>query len=197
MKSFIEKVFTNSIETLTQSKENFEQEEQIQPIEINNTFFNKEYCDKINITKCEEHKNEFEKLLSIKSPVLYWFEFEPSKGLNKKIRTKYITYRNSIKTNFKAANYRNTASYKKDFSQNSKTLYVGKVQTGFWGRIVTHLGYNQSKKTAGMQLFHWYEIEEFGNLKLNYFVFDEKMKYLIPALEKELALELKPLIGRY
>lgn len=74
---------------------------------------------------------------------------------------------------------------------------MGKVEIGFWGRLVTHLGYSQSPKTAGMQLFHWYKPEVFDALKLNYIVFEENMKHLIVILEKQLAKELEPLIGRY
>ena len=48
-----------------------------------------------------------------------------------------------------------------------------------------------------MQLFYWYDIALFGELKLNYMEFNPKMKHLIPVLEKELANELKPLIGKY
>ena len=59
------------------------------------------------------------------------------------------------------------------------------------------MGYSVSEKTASMQLFHWYDVSRFGNIKVKYIVFDNDMKYLITALEKELALELKPLIGRY
>jgi hypothetical protein len=63
--------------------------------------------------------------------------------------------------------------------------------------LVTHLVYSQSPKTAGMQLFHWYKPEIFGDLKLNYIVFEENMKHLIVILEKQLAKELQPLIGKY
>ena len=48
-----------------------------------------------------------------------------------------------------------------------------------------------------MQLFHWYNPEVYGDLKLNYIVFNEEMKHLILMLEKELARDLQPLIGRY
>jgi hypothetical protein len=48
-----------------------------------------------------------------------------------------------------------------------------------------------------MQLYHWYEIEKFGDLKVNYIVFDNSMKHLISILEKNLALHLQPLIGTY
>ena len=74
-------------------------------------------------------------------------------------------------------------------------MYVDKVEIGFWGRLVTHLDYNQSPKTAGMQLFHWYKPELYGDIKLNYIVFDDDIKHLI--LEKQLAKDLKPLVGKY
>ncbi|WP_170062701.1 hypothetical protein [Polaribacter filamentus] len=48
-----------------------------------------------------------------------------------------------------------------------------------------------------MQLFHWYKPELYGDLKLNYIVFEENMKHLIVILEKQLAKELQPLIGKY
>ena len=48
-----------------------------------------------------------------------------------------------------------------------------------------------------MQLFHWYQPVLYGNIKLNYIVFEPNMKHLIIILEKQLANELKPLIGTY
>ncbi|MCH3885681.1 hypothetical protein [Tenacibaculum aquimarinum] len=139
---------------------------------------------------------DFMKLKTKNKPILYWFELSSS-NKNKLLREKYINYRESIKKEFLATNYRNTSSYKSKFEPSSTTLYVGKVEKGFWGRLVTHLGYNQSKKTAGMQLFHWYDVALFGELKLNYIEFEPEMKHLISVLEKKLAKELKPLIGKY
>lgn len=128
---------------------------------------------------------------------MYWFEFEFIEGKNKIIRDKYENYRNNIKNDYLNENYRNTSSYKSKYLDTSKILYVGKVEKDFWGRIVTHLGYNKTPKTAGMQLHYWYEIENFGVLTLSYIEFDDSMKYLITILEKQLALQVNPLIVKY
>ena len=162
-------------------------------ITIDQKYFDNTFMHTVNIS---EHLQELKGLKDIKKPVLYWFELMSSKN-NKAIREKYIGYREPLKKDFKSPYYRNTSSYKSKYDSNSKILYVGKVEKGFWGRLVTHLGYNQSIKTAGMQLNHWYNPTLFGNIKLNYIEFDEDMKHLIIILEKKLANHLKPLIGRY
>jgi len=136
-----------------------------------------------------EYFEEF-KALKIKNknkPVLYWFELISSLN-NEAIREKYIGYREPMKKNFKDKAYRNTSSYKSKYDDNSKTLYVGKVEKDFWGRLVTHLGYAQSIKTAGMQLYHWYNIDSFGKLKLNYIEFDNNMKDSILILDKQIEI---------
>ncbi len=171
--------------------------EHLKTLVINNNFFNDKYIKDVNITLCDEHKDTFEKLFNLKQPVLYWFEFDTSFVTKKILRIKYENYRNSIKTNYTAENYRNTSALKADYSKSEKTLYVGKVKTGFWGRFVTHLGYNKTVGTAGMQLHHWYEPELYGNLTLNYIVFSKEMENLITVLEMELALQLNPIIGKY
>ena len=150
----------------------------------------------MNEVNISEDIVEFRALKDIKRPVLYWFVLTSSDN-NKAIRDAFINdYREPIKKG-SITPYRNTSSYKKAYSSTSTTLYVGKVEIGFWGRLVTHLGYSQSPKTAGMQLFHWYKPELYGNLKLNYIVFEENMKHQIIILEKQLAKKLQPLIGRY
>lgn len=165
----------------------------INHIKIDKTYFNEDFMFKINIS---EKIEEIKSLKTENRPTLYWFELS-SFDKNKLIRDKYIGYRESIKTKYSHPNYRNTSAYKKTFSRDSTTLYVGKVERGFWGRIVTHLGYNKSIRTAGMQLFHWYDLYEYGDIKLNYIQFDNEMKNQIVVLEKRLSKELKPLVGRY
>lgn len=195
MKEKINEIINDSINTLQKSNNNSLNHHKVT---IDKSYFDSIYCYEQNITKCETHLALFEDLKSIKKPVLYWFDFEYSKERNSAISKKYQVYRDKIKHDYSNKQYRNTAAYKAT-SEESKTLYVGKVETGFWGRIVTHLGYNSNPRTAGMQLHYWYveEFEAFGNLTLNYIVFDYEMKYLISVLEKRLALELRPLIGKY
>ena len=83
---------------------------------------------------------------------------------------------------------------KNDFSTN--TLYVGKVESEIWGRLAVHSGWGSSPKTAGLQLHYWYDFETYGNLVFNYIVLDEKLKYFVEVLEKEMRGKLKPLIGK-
>lgn len=194
MKRIVEKVLANSINSIVDAKQKLSQNN-INTIPINENFFNEDYCEKTDITKCAIVK--IGDLKTIKSPVLYWFEFNHKPGGNLNIRDTYTSYRAKVKANHDSPFYRNTSAIKTKYSNVSKTLYVGKVEKYFWGRLVTHLGYNKTVKTAGLQLFHWYKIKDFGELKLKYIVFDDSMKYIITALEKELSLELEPLIGKY
>ena len=158
---------------------------------IDKSFFHEKYKKDANIT-AESFFLEFN---DIKSPVLYWFEINTTKVSKEAIRNKYEGFLENNKLNLDT--YRNPSAIKIDYSKAENTLYVGKVKNGFWGRLVTHLGYNTSRKTAGMQLFYWYDIEQFGDLTLNYVVLNREMENLVAVLEVELAKELKPLIGRY
>lgn len=192
MKSLIHNFISHSIEELQSTRTKISNTS-IKNITIDNYYFHEKFMNEINIS---EFITQIKDLKDKNTPTLYWFELESPES-NKAIRTKYINYRENIKTQYTTSNYRNTSAYKKTFCLKSRTLYVGKVEKGFWGRLVTHLGYNQSPKTAGMQLYHWYDTSLYGNLKVNYISFDYKMKDLITILEKQLARELKPLIGRY
>lgn len=197
MEKIVRASINNAITALQLCQNQLAIGENTRKIKIDSSYFLKDYCKIRNITTCDEHKEVFNALKAIKSPVLYWFEFKPIKGLCPKIREVFVEYKNLVKGNYKHPKYRNTSSFKKNFNHNSKTLYVGKVETYFWGRIVTHLGYAKNKKTAGMQLYQWYKVKKFGNITLKYIVFENEMKYLVPALEKELAQKLEPIIGRY
>ena len=191
MENKINEIVSDSIEKL---KQNLINKIEINQLHIDNSFFDEKYRSTVNIT---EDLKIFNDLLKIKKPVLYWFEFESSEEKTLLIRNKYENYRNNIKLDYLNINYRNTSSFKSKYQNTSKTLYVGKVEKDFWGRLVTHLGYNKTPKTAGMQLHYWYRIEDFGDLNLYYIEFDDSMKYLISIIEKQLALYLNPLIGKY
>ncbi|ANO47958.1 hypothetical protein B0A78_10245 [Flavobacterium columnare NBRC 100251 = ATCC 23463] len=169
----------------------------IKSLVINETFFNADYMQRVNITTCPEHTATFQELLKINQPVLYWFEFDKNSVSKETLRNKYVAYREPMKYDFKNKNYRNTAAYKTDIKESDFTLYVGKVKKGFWGRLVTHLGHNKAKGTAGMQLFHWFNPKEYGDITLYYLTLDTAMENLISVLEIEMALRKKPIIGRF
>lgn len=191
MKEIINTIISDSIEKL---KANLSSEIDIKSIPIDQKFFDEKYMKSVNITK---ELSEFNKLLKINQPVLYWFEFDTTKVSKEVLRAKYESYRNKFVKDYNHKEYRNTAAVKKDYRECTNILYVGKVKNGFWGRLVTHLGYNISVKTAGMQLFHWFEPIKYGDLRLNYWVLNDDMNNLIALLEIELAQQLNPLIGKY
>ena len=188
MKIHLNSVLKKISEIVERNSNTFEQS---QPILITTTIFNEIYCSKSNVTTCEEHKNIFSDLIKFKKkPILYWFSIDDKISNATIIREKYKEFKD-LKSN------RSSASYKIVLDSNSKSLYVGKVKENFHLRLVTHLGYSKNENTAGMQLFHWYNPEQCGNLTLNYIVFNEEMSDLITILEMELARELKPIIGKY
>jgi len=192
MKKILNTFIEDAIKKLEIAKLNLVNSEK-NTITFNNEYFDEKFMFDVNISN---YFNEFKKLKAIKNPVLYWFEISSSEN-NYAIRNKFINYRDPLAKDFENPKYRYTSGYKTDYSKDSKTLYVGKVETGFWGRLVTHLGYSKFNTTAGMQLFHWYKPNLYGDITLNFIEFDSDMKHLIIILEKQLAKELKPLIGRY
>ncbi|MDN3673023.1 hypothetical protein QWY99_08160 [Flavobacterium branchiarum] len=188
MKTKLKTVFKKISEVIERNSDTFEESQRIL---ITNTIFNVIYCAEANVTTCEKQKNIFSDLISSKKkPILYWFSIDEKLTNATYIREKYKNFKD-LKSN------RSSASYKVALDSNSKTLYVGKVKKDFHLRLVTHLGYSKNENTAGMQLFHWYNPEEFGDITLNYIVFNEDMSDLITILEMELARELKPIIGKY
>lgn len=186
----ITEFINNKIETsIEKLNNNLNIIKEVKSIIIDKTFFCSSYFEN-DIRKSEELKHVFDQLKLIKDPVLYWFEIDSTKINAVTIRKLYFEHLTK-KSN------RAISSYKKKLDENSKTLYVGKVKTGFWGRLITHLGYHKSNQTAGLQLYHWYSEAGLPVLKLNYIVFQREMEDLISILELELARELKPILGKY
>lgn len=194
MKQDVKEIVSQSVTTLTSCLDSLSNSN-CKILTIDTRFFNQKYLHDVDVTKCPDLNIGY--LKDIKKPVLYWFELSEKSRHNEEIRAKYIKYREYIKYLYKDPDYRNTSSYKKDYYELSNTLYVGKVEKGFWGRVVTHLGYNQSVKTAGMQLFHWYDPKVYGIIQLNYMIFEPQMKYHLTMIEKEFSLIKRPLIGIY
>jgi hypothetical protein len=184
MENKIANIFSDLIHCLEGNRHAFTN---VKSIIINESFYNEDYLEN-DIRRSSHHLELFTDISSIKEPVLYWFSFNSGNIDSKIIREKYERTRN--KTN------RNCASYRTYFDAESTTLYVGKVKTDFWGRLITHLGYTKNIQTAGLQLYHWYE-QDFPELQLNYVIFGSEMADLISLFELQIARELKPLIGKY
>lgn len=129
------------------------------------------------------------------SPCLYVFEIESEVSTN-------IVIESLI--NFGNKTEKIIPKLKDKIPQNSKTLYVGKVNRLVWGRLITHLGFHTHKNKGiprasinhGLQLHFW--AKELS-LKINFTVieFEDEMKDILPVLEKQLASKLNPIIGEH
>ncbi len=141
-----------------------------------------------DVRKSSEFKSLFDTLKSMKGPVLYWFEIL-SENTHAQVRGKLTEYKNMSDARANSAMRNYTVP-------DSKYLYVGKVKKGICGRIVTHLGYNKSHKTSGLQLYHWSKNMNL-KLRLHTIEFIPEMADLISVVELKLAQNLHPIIGKH
>ena len=179
-----------------------------QKIIIDSNFFLNGIDDsKYDKKKSQREKENLEK--HKKSPVLYWLTFENELCNKEEL---YNCYKETSINNSQQSFQKGYDIYRKEglkhrrvFSATktktnedflTNTLYVGKVEKNIWGRLAVHSGWGSSPKTAGLQLHYWYDFESYGNLVFNYIVLDEKLKYFVEVLEKEMRCKLKPLIGK-
>jgi len=146
---------------------------------------------KEDIRYSEEFKELFEKLIPIKAPCLYWYRVL-SENTSTEIINSFKMYRNNTERdrNVPALNSDNSIDHK------SRVLYVGKVKSGIYGRVIQHLGCHITARTQGLQLYYW--AQEIGlKLELNVLEFDNKMADILPIVEFSVAKELHPLIGKH
>jgi hypothetical protein len=167
------------------------------------------FSSKIDEDKTENKSDEVRTILEKfkNKPVLYWLTLEEDFNKQKCLREDYETSYKEIekltysyeKIDYKAnqlGRRKALSAYKNSYDSNSKTLYVGKVEKGIWGRLAVHSGWGSNPKTAGLQLRHWYDFQKYGPLTFNYIVLDNSMKYFAAVLESEVRNELKPLLGK-
>ncbi|OIQ73665.1 hypothetical protein GALL_446940 [mine drainage metagenome] len=144
--------------------------------------------DDVNIYIDKQYKEMFDELISFACPIVYWFEIispVSTEAIVKAIsKYKGRTIRKAIPAIHKNPNHGTTV------------LYVGKVMKGFAGRVVTHLGYYKVTRTQGLQLFHWSK-ELKLILKLHVYSFKKELAPMMIVIERGVADELKPLLGKH
>ncbi|WP_192820959.1 hypothetical protein [Rufibacter sp. LB8] len=142
----------------------------------------------IDIRDSEKFKETFSQLKKVTGPVLYWFEIISDIDNQAIIAelTKYINL----------GDYKSVPALKKTLNFDTRALYVGKVKTQFWGRLIQHLGYYKVKATQGLQLYYWAKNLPI-KFKIHVYEFEKNMADLMPIVENALAKELKPLIGKH
>ncbi len=147
------------------------------------------YSDKVDITKGGDFSAIFQEMIEYeKFPALYFFEIneliekEEIVNLIKKVNEE-------LQLNIPAQNHT---------SKNEGILYVGKVKSCAWGRLIQHLGYHKNRKSHGLQLDFWAKKVK-TELKLKYTVmfFEENIADDINILERILAKKLNPIIGKH
>jgi len=141
----------------------------------------------IDIRDSEKYKLMFSDLKEMVGPCLCFFEIT-SDNLTSEIIDKIKDY--SFTEGSKAI-----PAIKKKIPE-SNVLYVGKVKSSFWGRLIQHLGFYKVNRTQGLQLYYWAK-ELNLSLKLTVMEFENEMVDLMEVLENEMAKHLKPILGKH
>ena len=144
-----------------------------------------------NILDADNFSDMFSELKDIQnSPCVYFFEIASDVSPQ-------IIVKNILKVEGKIK-----PSIKSRYPKDSNILYVGKVKSVLWGRIIMHLGFHTNKKSKelsmvhGLQLFHW--ATSLGlKLKLHVYEFEPEMADYMEVMERLFANELNPIIGRH
>lgn len=138
-----------------------------------------------DIRKSVEHRADFEQLAAVRGPVVYVFEICPptSPGAVLAAARAY-------------AGSRAVPARRKSIDDTSPVLYVGKVKKAFWGRVIQHLGFSRTAATQGLQLHHWTRGMAL-ELTLTAYEFEDDMADLLPLVERAVARQLQPLLGKH
>lgn len=140
-----------------------------------------------NIRTHAAHSAVFDQIAAVKGPVIYVFEIISAHS-SETVRAAARSYSGPrVMPAFRNEN-------KIDFT--SRILYVGKVKSNFLARVLQHLGYCGTEETQGMQLCHYARGLDL-KLELTVFVLKVDMADMLPILEKAVASQLKPLLGKH
>ncbi|QAA82304.1 hypothetical protein EI546_11505 [Aequorivita sp. H23M31] len=139
-----------------------------------------------DITQDVNFKEMFDTLREYNDyPALYFFQI--NQELSKTEVLELIKVNDSLKT--PAIN---------NYKENNVFLYVGKVTSCAWGRLIQHLGYHKQRKSHGLQVGLWGN-KTTKDLKLSFTVifFEQESRDYLILLEKRLSKKLKPIIGKH
>ena len=140
----------------------------------------------------------FKKLASIKTSIIYWFQFNDPLQVRQQLRQleRYRRQQKRVgKKDRRIVPLTNATS-------TGGILYVGKrlggchKKTGFTyagDRIEMHLGYNPNGGNQGLQLCHWCD----SKLTLKVVELPKSAAPYLTAIELLFALELNPRLGRH
>lgn len=84
-----------------------------------------------------------------------------------------------------------------NYKENKGFLYVGKVTSCAWGRLIQHLGYHKQRKSHGVQVGLWEKTSKELELSFTVIFFEKESRDYIILLEKMLSKHLEPIIGKH
>jgi hypothetical protein len=141
----------------------------------------------IDIRESDKFKKLFIDLKKITGPVLYYWEVTSNHSSSEIV--------NKIKEYGLTENSKSIPAIKSKY-HDTRILYVGKVKKHIWGRFVQHLGFYKVRGTQGLQLYYWAKQLSL-NLTITVLEFEPEMINLMDVLEKEMAKELMPILGKH
>ncbi|WP_269227735.1 hypothetical protein [Flavobacterium eburneipallidum] len=147
------------------------------------------YLDRVDITKDGDFSKNFQEIMEYEQfPALYFFE------INEIIeKSEIVTLIKNVNEKFQL-----NIPAKNNTLNNGGILYVGKVKSCAWGRLIQHLGYHKNRKSHGLQLDYWAkEIKTELKLKYTVIFFEKNIADDISILERILAKSLNPIIGKH
>lgn len=130
----------------------------------------------------------FEQLAAVKRPVVYVFEITSPTNPAEVLR--------AAQSRSLAGSLRAISAFRNKIDANSSILYVGKVKSNFQARVIRHLGFWKTAATQGLQMYHWTRELDL-QVNLTAFEFKSEMADLLPLLQKTVASELNPLLGKH
>lgn len=84
-----------------------------------------------------------------------------------------------------------------NYKENKGFLYVGKVTSCAWGRLIQHLGYHKQRKSHGIQVGLWDKASKELELSFTVIFFEKESRDYLILLEKMLSKQLEPIIGKH
>lgn len=142
---------------------------------------------KKNILKEGQFVELYENLKLIDGPVIYWIEVISDNNVQQIL---------DAAREYKQKNERHVPAIKTKYNEDSRILYVGKVEKDVLSRVMNHMGFHRSAKTQGLQMYHWGKginlIVRFNLMQLY-----QGCEPILTVWEKALATKMKPIIGKH
>lgn len=146
-----------------------------------------------DIRQSEHFKKTFYELEKIeKKPCVYYFEIISD-----------ISSQAIVNSLINSDGVGTKPAIKKKYPLKSNILYVGKVKNAVWGRLIVHMGFHTHKTNPGIQsIAHGLHLRNWAkelkiHLRFHVHSFEPEAAEYMNIIERKLAKELNPIIGKH